>query len=144
MKTNIDQHLTLQNLKNFVSWEKMRLAVFETKDRIPVYTVHQWGGYLWGDLISAFQIGDTPYVCPVASKYPGMVLECQESNSLLGVRPFENDSLTYEFLWKPLGLLFQVAPPDLPTNGKDGWQKLWSSLDSFERHLTAAGGRRIR
>jgi hypothetical protein len=134
----------MKNLKNFVSWEKARLAVFETADHVPVYTVHQWAGYLRGVLISSFQIGDTPYACPVASKYPGMVLECQESNSLLGVRPFENDSLTYEFLWKPLGLLFQVAPPDLPTNGKDGWQKLWSSLDSFERHLKSAGGKRLR
>ena len=144
MKTNIDQHLTLQNLKNFVSWEKMRLAVFETADQVPIYCVHQWGGYLWGDLISSFQIGDTPYVCPVACKYPSLVLECQESNSLIGVRPFEHDSLTYEFLWKPLGLVFQEAPPDLPTNGKDGWEKLWSSLRSFETHLTAAGGRRIQ
>ena len=45
----------------------------------------------------------------VKSKYESVTVNFDCSNSLLGVREFENGSIAYEFLKKPLGLAY-ISP----------------------------------
>ncbi len=57
----------------------------------------------YGDIITQFEINNTIFT-PVKNKYiPTDYLRLSESNSLCGEREFENNSITWEFLLKPLG-----------------------------------------
>jgi hypothetical protein len=72
---------------------------------------------------------------------------CNASSGLCGVRPFERKDLTFEFLYKPLGLL--VDPETVPSTGagtdwetrRGGWDKLYSDFHFFCYTLVKAGGR---
>ena len=92
----------VDNLKYFRSWEKQQLVVFEKEDQ-RVYLVVEYNQF-YGELITAFQIGDKSHDTGVESRYTGNTLLCQESGSLCGVREFEKGSIIYEFLCKPLGI----------------------------------------
>jgi len=92
------------NLVDFNPWEKMGLEMFTKKGCDTVRMVTEFNSY-YGELVTAFQIGEEQHDTGVDNKYiPGHTIILQESNSLCGVREFEKKSITYEFLWKPLGL----------------------------------------
>lgn len=65
------------------------------------------------------------------------------------MRPFERDDLTFEFLYKPLGLMADPATvPSTgagtdPVTGTGGWDKLYLSLWFFIQELEKAGGKHI-
>ena len=97
----------MENLKYFKSWLKQNLVTLRKGDQV-VYLVLEWNQF-YGDLITRFQIGDKPHKTSVliGQNYCGsnpVFLDCAEQNGLIGERPFENGSVTWEFLWKPLGL----------------------------------------
>lgn len=97
----------MSNLKNFNSWEKQQLVTLRKGEEV-VYLVLEYNQF-YGDLITRFQIGPNPHRTTVliGTKYCGSkqdFLACAEQNGLIGERPFENGSVTWEFLWKPLGL----------------------------------------
>ena len=97
-----------ENLKHFESWEKQCLKKFRTPLGI-VYVVVEWNQH-YGDLITAFQIGDQRGDTGVENRYTGDPVKFMMNEGRLGVRSFEKNSLGYEFLLKPLGL-------ELPDNG---------------------------
>ena len=96
----------MENLKTFKSWVKQNLVTLRKGDQV-VYLVLEWNQF-YGELITRFQIGDKPHKTSVLinPKYDikPVFLDCAAHNGLIGERPFENGSLTWEFLWKPLGL----------------------------------------
>jgi hypothetical protein len=120
-----------RNLKDFRPWEKQDLVTFCLEGKA-IYLVTEFNP-VWGELITAFQIGDKPQRTTVAwEDRPGWLLECQEQNNLLGERPFQENSLTYEFLYKPLGL------PKL--NGEGPPRTRYTSLSHFKEEVVKAGG----
>ena len=97
----------MENLKTFKSWEKQSLVTL-CKDADVIYLVLEFNEF-YGDLITRFQIGDTPHNTNVliGIDYCGSTqefLDCAEHNGRVRERSFENGSVTWEFLWKPLGL----------------------------------------
>jgi hypothetical protein len=90
----------MKTLKNFRSWEKQHLHEYRTPSGpVRVITEHNQA---YGDIITRFEIGGTT-VCPVLSRYTGNPMEFSESNNRIGEREFERGSMTWEFLFKPLG-----------------------------------------
>lgn len=92
----------MKNLKNFNSWEKAWLKTVKHKDQT-LYLIIQHNS-CYGDLITRFQIGEDPQNTGVECRHLKINCQLAEQDSLIGVRKFENDSITWEFLWKPLGL----------------------------------------
>jgi hypothetical protein len=91
------------NLKDFRSWEKQSLNTFVKDGQPTIRMVEECSHY--GPMITWFQIGEeegTTGVPMLESK--DYFLGLSESNNRIGNREFENGSVTYEFLWKPLGL----------------------------------------
>ena len=95
-----------ENLKYFETWEGQKLEVF-TKDGEPTIRMVTEYNPHYGDLVVAFQIGEKQSDTGVKCRYTGKPLLLQEQNCLCGEREFENGSITYEFLYKPLGLPFK-------------------------------------
>lgn len=88
-------------LAGFKSWEKQRLHEYKTPTGI-VRVVVEYNPH-HGDLIRFFEIGGTT-VSTVRCRHTGKLLQFDASNSLIGERDFENGSIVYEFLLKPLGI----------------------------------------
>lgn len=124
----------IRNLRDFQSWEKAWLRVFE-KEGLRVYVVCQYNPF-YGDLVTSFQIGEDPEHTGVQDKFiPEWVIEFTESSSLCGVREFERGSITYEFLWKPLGL----DPDNPPVHKISGWDPLFTGFYEIKGRMLANG-----
>ena len=130
----MDQHV--KNIRQYPSWEKAWLRVFE-KGSEHVYVILNENPF-YGDLIVRFQIGETAahtgvlYETPV----PGyQYVEFQENASLCGARAFERGSITYEFLWKPLGL----DPDNPPVHKVAGWDPLFTGFREFSERMAEKG-----
>jgi hypothetical protein len=135
-------------LSRFHEWEKQKLHKFLGPKGEKVYAVVSYNMH-YGDLITSFQV-DGNQLTSVEDKYlPGRMIRCHVSAGLCGVRPFERNDLTFEFLYKPLGLL--VDPETVPSTGAGtdpvthtgGWDKLYSSFWFFRETLEKAGGKYI-
>lgn len=117
------------NLKFFESWEKQQLVTF-TKGKETIYLVVEYNVH-YGDLITRFQIGEKESDTGVTIKGAGIPCKFSESNNLIGERPFEQGSITYEFLYKPLGL----SIPEKKICGETAF----SLLESFAKEALKAG-----
>lgn len=117
------------NLKFFESWEKQQLVTF-TKGKETIYLVVEYHTR-YGDLITWFQIGEKESDTGVMIKGTDAPCKCSESYSLIGERPFEQNSITYEFLYKPLGL----SIPEKKICGETSF----SLLESFAKEALKAG-----
>ena len=123
------------NRRFFPAWEKQQKAVYE-KNGNHVYLVLETNPH-YGELIIYFQIGELPKATTVLHKLiPNHYCECTEQDSLCGVRQFENDSITYEFLWKPLGLNLSSVARHTSVEFTLFWK--------FDEAMTAAKWKRIR
>lgn len=104
-----------ENLKDFEPWGKQHLEVF-TKDGSPsLRMVTEYNEY-HGELVVAFQIGEELSNTGVKCRYTDQLLPLQEEDSLCGERAFEDGSITYEFLLKPLGISFKPGNGNLRTS----------------------------
>ena len=120
------------SIKHLRSWEKGEFWHAKKGGRLVVLATNFNPAY--GDLITKFEIdgvGETP----VKSKYSDSVLSFSESNSLCGEREFENGSITFEFLYKPLGLSLE----GVKTVGLDGWQKIYTIFHFTRRRMEEKG-----
>ena len=111
------------NLKNFESWEKQKLEVFTKDDQPTIRMVTEYNCH-YGDLVVAFQIGEEQSDTGVKCRYTGKPLLLQEQNCLCGERAFENGSITYEFLLKPLGIPFK------PGNLRTSFYEIMEALEA--------------
>ena len=91
------------NLKYFTTWEKQNLEQFTKEGEPTVRMITEYNHY-YGDIVVAFQIGEEQSNTGVKCRYYDSFLLFQEQDNLIGERAFENGSITYEFLYKPLGL----------------------------------------
>jgi hypothetical protein len=127
----------VENLKDFTSWEKMWLRTFTHPWQPTVRVVVQNNPY-YGDLISAFQIGEERNDTSVPYKMEGLKGYCKflEMDSLLGIRPFKKGSITYEFLWVPLDL-----PVEMVITRKHGnyTKEYWTSFYEFSQAIETIG-----
>ena len=89
------------SLKNFVCGPKQTLVRFEFKNKI-VYIVTEFS--LYGDLIRKWEIDKVNFSNVKMKGLPDYFLPFDHANSLIGERAFEKNSITFEFLVKPLGL----------------------------------------
>jgi hypothetical protein len=131
----------MANLKYFREGDGLSLAKF-VKDGERVYVVVQWS-QAHGLLIHSWQIGQLQRETTVACKYAlNKNVKCSSSNSFLGERPFERDSIVFEFLYKELGLNFDEN--DVPSCGKDGWQKIYNDFGFFRNVMKENGWEEIK
>ena len=122
------------NLASFEPWEKMQLEVFVKDGCDTVRMVTEYNQH-YGDLVTAFQIGEDSHDTGVQDKYiPEHVIILQESSSLCGVREFEDGSITYEFLWKPLGLdISMVYRRPYHDEGKAYWTQFYHLKKAMQK-----------
>jgi hypothetical protein len=114
-------------LKHFQNWEKQQMHEYHTplgEVRVLVeYNQH------YGYLITQFEIGGT-IVSSVRNKYiPDSNLFFSESNSRIGDREFENGSMTYEFLLKPLEVPVKERFTDFYSFDEYAKSKGWKHKD---------------
>lgn len=91
------------NLKHFTTWEKQSLEQFTKEGEPTIRMITEYNQH-YGDIVVAFQIGEEQSNTGVKCRFYDSFLLFQEQDSRIGERAFENGSITYEFLYKPLGL----------------------------------------
>ena len=106
--------------------EKVSIAHFLLKDGTKISVITNYN-YAYGDLIKSFQINDK-FETEVKDKYFDRFIPFDECCNLGGERGFENGSIAYEYLLKPLG----IDTKDYPRSGKDGWDIHYSSFYHFK------------
>lgn len=106
--------------------ESMAIYHFQLKDGTKISVITDYNRF-YGELISRFQI-DNKTETEVDCIYPELgKIQFEESSNLIGVRPFEKNSITYEYLLKPLG----IDTTNYPATGKDRWKILYTSFSEF-------------
>lgn len=87
------------------------------KHRVEVFTQCS---YVLGELLRAWKF-DGKKLTNVQNKYytKKKMIPFQTCDNLLGVRPFENGDIAWEFLFKPLGIKYDDIPK-------------WGTLSSYE------------
>lgn len=134
------------DLARFEEWERQRLEHLTGPKGEEIYLVTEYNQH-YGELITRFQIDKNRLTTVEDKHFPGRMLPCSPSNGLGGVRLFERDSLTFEFLYKPLNLL--VDPAIVPSTGAGtdpvtklgGWDKMYTDFYFFRKTLEEAGGK---
>lgn len=123
----------MSNLKDFRDWEKVQLHRFQRDDERVYLAV----GYndCYGKYIVRFQIGDEAHATTVRDKHLRGFIACSEHGGLSSERPFERGSVTYEFLYKPLGL----SDKGVPSTGFKGCHKLFSDYWFVKNQLESKG-----
>lgn len=98
-----------------------------------IYVLYEWNN-CYGNLIKSFEInniGETDVNC----RFTGKKLVFSANNSLCGERAFEDNSIVYEYLIKPLGL----DKNKFPKIGKDGWDTIYEFYN-FKAQIESKGG----
>jgi hypothetical protein len=135
-----------EDLSEFLEGEKQRLEKLHGPKGEVIYVVTEYNVH-YGDLMTRFQIDGNRLTTVEDRCWPGKMVWCNACNGLGGVRPFERNDLTYEFLYKPLDLI--VDPATVPSTGagtdpetrRGGWDKLYVDFYFFCQTLLRAGGR---
>lgn len=114
--------------------DKMGIAHFLLKDGTKISMTINYNPH-YGDLISRFQINDKTHT-DVKDKYSkDSFLPFQACDNLLGERPFENNSIVYEYLLKPLG----IDTKDYPKFGWNGENINYTSFYHFKLAMLNMG-----
>lgn len=120
-------------MNHLKSWEKGTYYHARRGKELIILATNYNSSY--GDLIVAFQIGENRFT-DVKNKYLNETLiKFNESSSLCGEREFENGSITYEYLYKPLGLSVE----NVPATGFEGWNKIYTSFFSVQKQMQDMG-----